>query len=152
MSLPISLAKLLNVGSELKWNGKTYLLSEATIAQQAEFSTWVEMRAWDAIERRQMNSPNKEILSESVHELNAAIAAGEYEWGGAPVMRATRTYAGQKQLVVIVLRSNYPELTDDEIEAMYDAKRSEIEKRISEIASDPLALSELVASSPTGGK
>lgn len=152
MSLPISLAKLLNVGSELKWNGKTYLLSEATIAQQAEFATWVEMRAWDAIGRRQMNSPNKETYSASVHELNAAIAAGEYEWGGAPVMRATRTYVGQKQLVVIVLRNKYPELTDDEIEAMYAAKHKEIEKRISEIASDPLMLSELVASSQTGGK
>jgi hypothetical protein len=152
MSIPISLAKLLNVGSDLEWNGKTYKLTEANIAQHAEFSTWVEMRAWDAIERRQMHSPNQATYSASVSELNASIAAGEYEWGGVPVMRATRTFAGQKQLVVIVLRSNYPELMDEEIDAMYTAKHKEIAKRIEEITADPKVLSELVESSLTGGK
>lgn len=152
MSLPTSLAKLLNVGADFTYNGKTYKLTEATIPQCAEFSTWVEMRAWDAIERRQLNSPNTEMYLASVRELNAAIAAGEYEWGGAPVMRATRTYAGQKQLVIIVMRANHPELMDEEIEAMYTAKHKELEKRIAEITADPLALSELVASFQTGGK
>lgn len=152
MNLPISLAKLLNVGADFQWQGKTYQLKEATLAQCAEFATWVEMRAWDAVERRQMNSPNMETYSASVRELNASIASGEYEWGGVAVMRATRTFTGQKQLVLIVMRSNYQELTDDEIEVMYREKHKQIEKRISEIVADPLVLSELVASFQTGGK
>lgn len=144
MSTHTKLAELLNTGRKFTHDGKEYTLKTATIKQRAEFATWLENRAWETIERRQLNGASDQTVKEQRSELVNAIAAGKYEWGGEVAVASVQSVVGAAQLMFIVLKDEHSEITEEIVLAMMEAKHREIQAFAAEHLTDPKVLSELV--------
>lgn len=142
----VKLAKMLNISPDYTFQGKVYHIKDATIKQRAEFATWVEQRAFEALDRIVLNDETGSraaALREMRSDLIAEIAAGKYEWGGKPVLEAVETRVGQIQLLYILLKADNPEVVYPIAEAMFNERQADVARRIEEAFNDPKVLSEL---------
>jgi hypothetical protein len=137
----VKLAELLNVSTTYTFNGKTYGIKEANITQRAEYASWVQDCATAFIERQKQ----KGILSEdgyvaALKGLSADVAAQKYEFESELCLAALGTPAGATQFIYIMLREQYPEVTEEVAAAMYKAQIKQVNDNLEKMKNDPKAL------------
>jgi hypothetical protein len=140
------LRELLNVPKTFEFNGKKYSLAEANIEQRGEFAAWVENNAVEYIYRMQLNDSEgrfQDFVDKALDKHVKSVAAGEFEWGGDTVLKATQTFAGQSYLLYILLKKDNPEVTEEIANVMLENKYKEVAKIIKEAFDDPKLSAEL---------
>lgn len=140
-----SLQKILNLGSDIEYEGKTYSIPAADIVQEGRFGTWVEKRAWQALERSAVNGEwTEERARAASSSLLGDIAAGKYDWGGEYCVAALQSLAGQAAILHIVLGQTHPEVTEEFAKKLAQAKAMQIGKWVEEQLSDSKSFAGLV--------
>lgn len=136
---PPGLDALFNAPAEFTHGGRTFRVGELTLAERAEFVRWLKDRAEQQFLRLPEDGPAvaKEALA---RELLAAMAAGDYEWGGPVCVRAMGTRAGGSQLIYLAVRQHDDLFTPEEAEALWDAAMNDrLAKLLARAVSDPPA-------------
>ena len=98
----MTLADVLNSATEYTFDGKTYKVREPTVMEQGEWQRWMEMLAFEAIERNLELSDERKDRALAHHYKNCS--AGDYEWGSELCVRRLQTVTGLAKLMSIVLR------------------------------------------------
>ena len=140
------LSDMLNIRKTFSFEGRDYDLDEADIQQRGEFAAWVEERALEYIYRAQLNDIEgrfSKMIEMMLDKHVKAVAAGQYEWGGEPVLEATKTMEGQCKLLHILLKRNHPEITEEIAKHMMEQKYKEVAEKVREAFTDPKLSSEL---------
>lgn len=131
------LQQVLNIGSDIEYEGKAYTIPKADLMQSARFGTWVERRAWQALERSAVNGEwSEERARAASSSLLGDIAAGKYEWGGEYCLSAMQSHAGQAMILYIVLSETHPEVTEEFAKKLALAKAMQISKWVEEQLQD----------------
>ena len=139
----MTLADMLNSPSEIKYDGKTYLLRQPTLLEQGTFQRYLEQRAYDAIERRDYQDARQQDRDRNA--LNRDVAAGVYEWGGEVCCQSLQTQTGIAKLLNILLRDQG--VTEELARKIVDRQVKEIAAVLaSKAVSDPKALGQILSS------
>ncbi len=98
--MSFSLADLLNAPSEFVFEKKTYHIRQATLIECATYQRWLESEA-RASAARAVELPDADRRN-LLADIQTAISAQEYAWGGEVCVRSLRTPHGFGRLLSIV--------------------------------------------------
>ncbi len=127
----------LGLPSEHQYKGKTYKISPINYEMQAIFETWVQKRAWDAIDRSPVTH---EVKREMRTDLVSAIAGGEYDFGSQVMADASASIDGRSQLLYLMMKPNHandPEVTPQFCQQICEEELEQIIMKMNEVTFDP---------------
>lgn len=124
----IDLAGLYGVGPLVTFEGEELAFTPLDFEAQAQFSRWLERRAWEAQRRAEANQTSDQA-ARSAAALLGDIAAGEYAFGGNVASKAVWTRAGMAQLFLLSLRPKHPEIDPETIGRFIDHLHAEAVER-----------------------
>lgn len=135
---------LLKVGSTFSHNGKSYPVRKSTQYEQAVFSRWLEQRAKEAAARS--NDLPAEVQDKLIRNLNADIAACEYEFGSPAYTAAViRPFGLAKMLSIMLQKDGHEEVTHEVALEMVLDKYAEIAGEVLGRAKDDPKVPEALA-------
>jgi hypothetical protein len=116
---------------------KTYLLSPLTYNDQAAFELFLRKRALVALEQMRPVLPETEY-DKRFNDLLDRFAAGEYAFGGKLSAKAAVTVDGVKQLFYLAAKQNHPDITQETVDQIFEAKAKEAAATLGAVNADPL--------------
>lgn len=90
-------------------------LSPLTKRRQAEVEEWLESRALAIAERSRANLSSDDYVK-LLALTNERIDSGDYDFGGECYQRAMKTWEGQAQILLVLLRPHQPKVTLEDVE------------------------------------
>jgi hypothetical protein len=131
-------SRALDMGEEIRHNGRTYPIRPLTYLGQAFFETWLKRRAYEEAEAaaRFVGAARAERMAEAVAD---KAAAGVYDWGGELCGKAAQSPKGQVELLALMMmdeRSDGEEVRKAAREIM-EAKWAEALRKMGEANADP---------------
>ena len=96
-------AHALGIGPEIEFRGRKYRLTPWTLEMTALFETWLEARAFDAVERTRGTVP-EDTYQRRLDSVNRLIAAGEFAMGSVAAANAAASLHGLKYSTYLMLR------------------------------------------------
>lgn len=111
----------LGLGPEFTFEGQTYKLAPLQIQHYAQFSAWLERRAFEAVERAQA------VLAPAAFDAALArvtrdCATGVYDYGTDTYAAAVVSPPGFKRLLLYALQVHQPQLDEEFVERLVAAK------------------------------
>lgn len=94
------------------------LKPELSRGQEILFSRWLEKRARADAFRAAEEMPS-DAADRYMERCQRQIAAGVYEWGSLASVEASRTPAGQKYIIYLMLLDEHPDMTEELAERIY---------------------------------
>ncbi len=129
--------RLLGVGSEIEFEGKTYTMAPLTYELQAKYVAWLKKRAVMSI-KEQREYLTDEEYKEKMDNVDRNMAAGVYGFGGKVCVDSVRSMDGLKELVRLTLAKNYPEVNHEFIDRLFETKMEEATANIKRDNANPL--------------
>jgi hypothetical protein len=111
-------AHALGIGPEIEFRGRKYRLTPWTLEMTALFETWLEARAFDAVERTYGTVP-EDVYRRRLDSVNRLIAAGEFQMGSESTVKMAGSLSGLKYSTYLMLKAANPEVTERLVEDMF---------------------------------
>jgi hypothetical protein len=111
-------AHALGIGPEIEFRGRKYRLTPWTLEMTALFQTWLEGRAFDAVERTR-GTVSEDVYRRRLDSVNRLIAAGEFEMGSEAAAKVAGSLAGLKYSTYLMLRHANPDVTERLVEDIF---------------------------------
>lgn len=132
--------KVLGMGSEIEFEGKTWRMAPFTYEIQALFSAWLKKRAVMGVKEQRSYLTDEEYAAK-MDKVDQNIAGGVYGFGGEVCVKASQSMDGLKELLYITLHKTHPEVDRDFVERLFNDKlmNAEAMRAIQRANSDPLS-------------
>jgi hypothetical protein len=118
-------AHALGIGPEIEFRGRKYRLTPWTLEMTALFETWLEARAFDAVERTRGTVP-EEVYLRRLDSVNRLIVGGEFAMGSNAASVAAGSLAGLKYSTYLMLRACSPDVTERLVEDMFTEAQGQV--------------------------
>lgn len=118
-------AHALGIGPEVEFRGRKYRLTPWTLEMTALFETWLEGRAFDAVEKTRGTVP-EDVYRRRLDSVNRLIAAGEFQMGSEAAAKAAESLPGLKYSTYLMLRAGNPDVTERLVEDMFADARDQV--------------------------
>lgn len=127
----------------VEYKGKTYKLAPMTVEIMAQWESYLEGRAWQALDRSK-NFREPADYQKAARDLEADIVAGKYGFFSEVSMEAQQGFQsggvfspGYRQMAYLRLKINHPEVDDKFIWDMTEDKAEEIMAKMRTMDTDP---------------
>jgi hypothetical protein len=142
-------AHALGIGPEVEFRDKKYRLTPWTLEMTALFETWLEGRAFDAVERTRGAVP-EDVYLRRLDSVNRLVAAGEYAMGSEAAAKAAASLPGLKYSAFLMLKAANPDVTERLVEDMFAEVQSQVLAKLgaANAPADPPAAGESPATPP----
>jgi hypothetical protein len=118
-------AHALGIGPEIEFRGRKYRLTPWTLEMTALFETWLEGRAFDAVERTRGGCPD-DVYQRRLDSVNRLIAAGEFAMGSKAASVAAVSLPGLKYSTYLMLRAASPDVTERLVEDLFAEAQAQV--------------------------
>jgi hypothetical protein len=118
-------AHALGIGPEIDFRGRKYRLTPWTLEMTALFETWLEGRAFDAVERTYGTVP-EDVYRRRLDSVNRLIAAGEFQMGSDAASKMAASLAGLKFSTYLMLKSGNPDVTERLVEDLFAEAQDQV--------------------------
>lgn len=132
--------KVLGMGSEIEFEGKTWRMAPFTYEIQALYSAWLKKRAVMGVKEQRAYLSDEEYNAK-MDKVDQNIAAGVYGFGGEVCVKSSQSMDGLKELLYITLHKNHPDVDRAFIDRLFMDKliQAEALAAIQRANSDPLS-------------
>lgn len=120
----------------VKHKDKDYPLSPLNLDMIAMFERWLENRAFETIEVRKGQIPEDDyerLLSAWIEQ----CASGRYRWGGPAALSASKSAAGLRFLVFLMLAEKTPGMTPKFAAEIFDNQLDEVRAKMEVVNASP---------------
>jgi len=118
-------AHALGIGPDIEFRGHKYRLTPWTLEMTALFETWLEARAFDAVERTFGTVP-EDVYRRRLDSVNRLIAAGELQMGSESSVKMAASLAGLKYSTYLMLKAANPDVTERLVEDMFTEVQAQV--------------------------
>jgi hypothetical protein len=118
-------AHALGIGPEIEFRGRKYRLTPWTLEMTALFETWLEGRAFDAVERTR-GTVAEDAYRRRLDSVNRLIAAGEFQMGSECAAKAAQSLAGLKYSTHLMLKADNPDVTERLVEDLFADAQAQV--------------------------
>jgi hypothetical protein len=118
-------AHALGIGPEVDFRGRKYRLTPWTLEMTALFETWLEARAFDAVEKTFGTVP-EDVYRRRLDSVNRLIAAGEFQMGSESTVKMAASLPGLKYSTYLMLKAANPDVTERLVEDMFTEVQAQV--------------------------
>jgi hypothetical protein len=129
-------AKSIGIGPSITFKGKSYSLKPWTLEMTCLFESFLEQRAWDAVER-QRGTCTETQFQERLNSVPAMIASGKFSEGSQAYADAAVSLPGMKFGVFLQLKAENPEVSEKLVQEMFSEIGEELWAKVTEANKDP---------------